>query len=291
MVRAAAAPEGNLLGNVRAEDDPLLNSAFVETPDYRALARTTDFHFVVGRRGTGKSALFARLRAHLLDSGRIVTGEVPREHAALALQETLGARGCDYQSARATSRLLWRSYILRCVMRSILVRYGFKLNSDAKAVAGALLGGESRCGPYEYALDVLSNCSQQHRLLANEVARCVRIDEHSNLCRDMLQECKANAVFLVDSLDEGWSPESLPTALLGGLARAAAELSDAQTGVHVVAFVRDNMFRALAHLDPDFSRNVEGAALRLRWTEDTLLQLVAERIRRVKNVSTENNHE
>jgi len=48
------------------------------------------------------------------------------------------------------------------------------------------------------------------------------------------------------------------------------------------------MFRALAYFDPDFSRHVEGADLRLRWDEPSLLPLVTRRIRLALNLDAEN---
>lgn len=55
----------NALGDVRAEaDDKMLRQAFVETPDYRALIESHDRIIVVGRRGTGKSALVQQLHRY-----------------------------------------------------------------------------------------------------------------------------------------------------------------------------------------------------------------------------------
>jgi hypothetical protein len=48
------------------------------------------------------------------------------------------------------------------------------------------------------------------------------------------------------------------------------------------------MFRALAHFDPDFSRHIEGADLRLRWDEGSLLHFTAERIRVAFSLDVEN---
>jgi hypothetical protein len=66
---------------------------------------------------------------------------------------------------------------------------------------------------------------------------------------------------------------------LGGLSLAIADLDESQSGIHGILFIRDNMFRALAHFDTDFSRHIEGHALRLHWDEDSLLQLVGSRLR------------
>ncbi|HED4444508.1 TPA: ATP-binding protein, partial [Pasteurella multocida] len=52
-------------GDTTAENDHvMLQSAFIETPDFRTLIESDDRTIVVGRRGTGKSALFIRLQKH-----------------------------------------------------------------------------------------------------------------------------------------------------------------------------------------------------------------------------------
>lgn len=53
----------NPLGDVRAEaDHSMLSRAFYETPDYLSLIESDEKSIVVGRRGTGKSALNYRLK-------------------------------------------------------------------------------------------------------------------------------------------------------------------------------------------------------------------------------------
>lgn len=82
-----------------------------------------------------------------------------------------------------------------------------------------------------------------------------------------------------DGLDEGWLPTPTATAVLGGLALAVADLDESQSNIHSTIFVRDNMFRALAHFDADFSRHIEGHSLRLHWDMDSLFQLITNRLR------------
>ncbi|WP_157380850.1 hypothetical protein [Burkholderia ubonensis] len=53
----------NILGDVRAENDrQMLDQAFFEWQDYKILFEADDRFVVVGRRGTGKSALTYRLQ-------------------------------------------------------------------------------------------------------------------------------------------------------------------------------------------------------------------------------------
>jgi hypothetical protein len=72
------------------------------------------------------------------------------------------------------------------------------------------------------------------------------------------------------------------------VALTSADLMERGLPIHSVAFVRDNMFRALAWFEPDFSRHVEGSVLRLRWDESALLHLVASRLRVVLATDIEN---
>ena len=65
------AARANLLGDLRAEfDRSMLTAAFLETADYKTLIDTTDRPVVIGRRGTGKSALADRLQEILRDPAK-----------------------------------------------------------------------------------------------------------------------------------------------------------------------------------------------------------------------------
>jgi hypothetical protein len=57
--------KGNVLGDIRAEQDTkMLDEAFWESSDYKSLLESYDRPIIVGRRGTGKSALAYRLSKH-----------------------------------------------------------------------------------------------------------------------------------------------------------------------------------------------------------------------------------
>jgi len=89
------------------------------------------------------------------------------------------------------------------------------------------------------------------------------------------------AVILIDGLDEGWRPEDLEAGIIGGLCTTAVDLRDRTTNIHVLVFIRDNMFRLLSGLDSDFSRNMAGDNIRLTWDHSTLFDLVARRLRAI----------
>ena len=75
------------LGDVRAEhDQTMLAAAFYESPDYRTLIESDNKSIVVGRRGTGKSALFLKLTKYYESADKTeVLRVAPDEHEVLAL--------------------------------------------------------------------------------------------------------------------------------------------------------------------------------------------------------------
>src|SRR5260370_14505989 len=111
---------GTILGSARAEaDSEMLAKAFVETADYRALVYTRDFNLVVGRRGTGKSALFQKTTSFFSNKqNTFLVSSTPHEHETLALQTALHEIGADYRSGRAILRLAWKIDILLSVFEA-----------------------------------------------------------------------------------------------------------------------------------------------------------------------------
>ena len=82
---------GNILGSGQAETDgAMLNEAFIETSDYKTLIEAHDRTFVVGRRGTGKSALFIRAKAKFASNPHLVLlAHKPEEYESIELQRLL----------------------------------------------------------------------------------------------------------------------------------------------------------------------------------------------------------
>jgi len=276
---------GNVLGSGHAEaDSEMLAKAFVETADYRALIYTRDFNHVVGRRGTGKSALFQKTTAFLSNNqNTFLVASTPNEHETLALQTALHEMGADYRSGRAILRLAWKIDILLSVFEAT---HHYKLQrvpehsyiqtyKDTHTLLTAPAGAQ-RCAAI---LNKFRRGAESANDIPGKIAQELRINWLQDSVREMLTATGRLAVVLWDGLDEGWVPDQVATAILGGLAAAVADFADSKVGIHGILFVRDNMFRALAHFDRDFSRHIEGSTLRLNWDEHSLLHLVANRLR------------
>ncbi len=273
----------NLLGSGRAETDrDLLENAFVETPEFAALVRTTDYSFVVGRRGTGKSELFFRTATELTEKGYHLRTIRSVDYETLAIVRRLENLGERYQRTRTVARLLWRIYITRTLLQS---RGGHtQLPASVKEHEDSTPPRFTR-----FALDILNT----HKALPfvelpDAIATSYDIERLDRLSRAEFSN-EFPAIFIVDDLDEGWEPTETSTAILGGLAAAVAWFRDSQSPIHVCAYVRDNMFRALAHFDGEFSRNIVPHTLRLKWEPESLFNLTCQRIRAATGWKDESN--
>ncbi len=296
--RAASAslPSGNRLGSARAEADSLmLERAFVETYDFRTLTTTQDFNFVVGRRGSGKTALYLKISELFRHrAGTLLHAVKTEEYEALELQSVIQHFAADYKAARSVSRIAWRVFLLLQSLRD--------LTGHWKA---------DRAGEYEFLLryrakhgDLLSlpgirSCSElirRHATAATTldqipgaIATAMEIEHLQAAVDEGLKSVGLQPVFLFDALDEGWRHTTAAMSVVGGLGIAVADLADRHSCIYGVLFVRDNIFRALASLDPDFSRHIEGNTLRLRWDDSSLLHLASNRLRVSMNLPSGEN--
>lgn len=279
---------GNIFGAARAENDALLRNAFVETAEFKNLAYTNDFHVAVGRRGTGKSAVFIRLRETAAKANTLVLESTAEEHHTLAIGEALAAVSPKYEHARAASKLLWKSSILTHVCAEIVFYRNPHLTQEQQWVNEHLKRWllDRKQSVYATTALMLKAASKESlQSLLEDISNNGKVQVLQQFVGDWLSRNGKKVLLLVDRLDEGWAADPVPTGVLGGLVVAAVDLAEAFCPVHVLAFVRDNMFRALAHFDPDFSRNIEDTSLRLNWTEESLFALITERIKIAFNLS------
>ncbi|CAA2108239.1 P-loop ATPase, Sll1717 family [Variovorax paradoxus] len=287
----------NPLGDIRAEaDHAMLSRAFYETPDYLSLLESDDKVVVVGRRGTGKSALTYRLQKQWSDPKASVLILVePEEHHTLALAPLIARTGSRFLSIRGSCRLIWRYGLMLEIAQKLSSRYKTKESITQSEILAKHLKDWGRAD--------LSFFEKIRSLLKRLITPAVTPDEAIGILVDALEE-KAierelksilnNATYkvhvLVDRLDEGFDPDNSNVAFIDGALNAAIDVSTAFKGaIKPLVFLRDNIFRAVAHYDQDFTRNIEGQTLRLHWDATNLFYLVCNRIRSAFADTTQNN--
>lgn len=287
--------KANPLGDIRAEEDhEMLSSSFIETPDYRTLISAADRTIVVGRRGSGKSALAYGLIKYWRQVPKTsVIQLAPQEDQMIGLRPIVRKFGAEFNLLRAACRIMWRYALMLELAANAQDIYKF-----ARAKASPVLvphiqrwkRAEHFSGRLRTVLnDVLTGRQNPEERIAN-LPSLLEIEQVKEALTLVLPEMKTDFVVLIDKLDEGYQPDDVGTALADGLVLATINLADWLPNTKVTLFARDNVVRAVAKADPDYSRNIEGQVLRLHWNEQLLIDVVCARLRQAFGLSrTESN--
>lgn len=286
----------NPLGDVRAEaDHVMLSQAFFETPDYLTLLESQDKIIVVGRRGTGKSALTYKLEKQW---SSVKTNTVilinPDEHHMLSLRHWILKLGTEFLVIKASSRLIWRYGLLLAAAQALTTKFKIK---EAIASCPTLMTHLHRWGKSDTAFfDKLRALMKLH--LSNELEPTEVIGHLADALQIAQIEKELQRAIpldyqikiLLDRLDEGFEPDLYGVAFIDGMVTAAIDIATSFKGrIRPIAFLRDNIFRAVAHYDQDYSRNIEAFTLRLHWDINTLFYFVSNRFRTAFKDQQENN--
>lgn len=285
--------KANPLGDTTAENDNrMLSDAFIETPDFRTLIESDDRTVVVGRRGTGKSALFLHLKKHWEKEKKIIMLSFsPEDTEIIGFRSLLKPFSGSFNLARAATRLLWRYAMLMEIANYISLHYKLAAIVEQDLVLQVHLGrwadtkGSflSKCRTIAKLL--LSSDSPEESIGDLPIKLDLQLVEERVL--KLLIRADRRVVILMDRLDEGYESDAIGIGIIAGLAYAAIELNQKSELVRPIIFLRDNIFRALAKEDPDYSRNIEGQAIRLHWDWAQLLLLAASRMRIFFNLEVE----
>ncbi|MFQ2588788.1 P-loop ATPase, Sll1717 family [Aeromonas caviae] len=277
--------KSNPFGDTTAENDRLmLSSAFIETADFRTLIETDDRTVVVGRRGTGKSALFIQLHEHWKKDKKIlVLSFSPDDTQIIGFRSMLKPFTGSFNLARAATRLLWRYAILMEIASHISSHY--KLSSH---ISSDIVLSEHTKRWTSVHGDILRRC----RIIAKEYLDEANPEESIGDLQFNLKTSEIEAsiiklltgadrrvIILMDKLDEAYEPDNLGIGIIAGLTYASIELNQKASCIRPIIFLRDNIFRALSKEDPDYSRNIEGQVIRLHWDWAQLLMLSAKRMK------------
>ena len=284
----------NRLGDIRAENDhSMLDQAFLETADYRTILEADDKVVIVGRRGTGKSALTYKLsRTLLANSKSLVISLAPEEDQVIGMRPILQKFGGDYALIRAAVRISWEALLLLEVLNKLCKHYRFDKSTaesnELRALVAELFSENQNAA---YNLRFLLNRgikgeSPEHAI--GELAKRLHLRELKEGLSTVSQKIGDDLVILIDRLDEGYVPDTAGIAYISGIIQGTLNVNSGFSNVRPIIFIRDNMYRAVASIDPDYTRNMEGSSLRLHWTEHQLLNLAAKRLRIALGVEQEN---
>ncbi len=275
----------NVLGDIRAEhDQEMLKLAFYETPDYRTLIESTDRPLVVGRRGTGKSALCYQLKKYWQKGSNTTAIEIiPEEDQVIGLRALFQVFGNKYNHIKAGARIAWKYAVLlevaiRLLESHRLSRNDFNALVDHHTQKWRRLGKTIASRVRTLLTEKIQPGGSPETIIAG-LAQSLQLSDLQNDLTQIVAKSRTSFILLIDQLDEGFDPDELGVGLVGGFVHAAVDVNSQVPGIQAYIFLRDNIFKALAQLDPDYSKNIEGRFLRLHWDEHQLFDLVCARLR------------
>jgi len=287
--------KGNALGDITAEKDHrMLQEAFWETPDYKTIIDSSDRSVIVGRRGTGKSALTYKLNQfwESLPKSHVITIK-PEEDQIIGLRDIINLFGDKFTHIKAGAKIIWRYAIYMEIISWFASHYKYKKDLDVRKVKSHIsfwstTGGSITFKTRKKLTSVLDKNLSPQSLVANLV-ESLSISVLEDAIAKAIDSSKVSIYILVDSVDEGYSPDNLGIALVDGFLQAIIDInSPIDRRLHGLMFIRDNIYRSIALFDHDFTRNIEAYTLRLHWDEYHLFNLVCNRLKVAFNDSTEN---
>jgi len=270
-------------GDDSAERDNHLLSYFVDTESYKRLVRK-DKSIVVGRKGSGKSALRKKLEEVFSAEENMHVINISPKYSSIRniLNDKSLADGFGEE-------IFFQHSWLRQIMLDCLCRIGHgakgKYAKDSLEFARKISKDLNRTSKdiVENISDVLERIKikagklgelglQLEKELRN-VADVDALEHHiSTITKD-----GAKFVVMVDDLDLGWDNSLISNNLLLGLLSATSQLKALSNNIHVIIFLREDVYSILMEKTQhsDKYRNIE----RVRWDKEGLISLLEERIR------------
>jgi len=276
----------NLFGDVRAENDhEMLDKSFHESQNYRTLFESRDRFIVVGRRGTGKSALTYRLGKDWKARKFLTITIAPKEEEVFGIRPIANLFGNSVTRIRAGIKLAWRYTLLMEIGLIYQKHYKTKNEIQHYETLRTHLNDWIACGsaPFVRMRSTIRKrlqgiCDPEDRIAdINDLLHLNKITEEISQLTQLLNK---KLIILIDRLDEGYEPDITGIGIVDGIIYGTDDLrNELGENVQAIVFIRDNIFRGIQTEDKDFSRNLESQVLRLHWAPEELFYMVCKRIR------------
>jgi hypothetical protein len=284
------------IGDPTAENEmATLSEYYLQTDEYqRALHGSVNL--AVGRKGSGKTALFIQLRDKIRrDKRNVVVDLRPEGYQLIKLKEDILA----YLSEGSRQHLIiafWEYLILLEVAYKLLEKdqYTHKHNHEIRELymelrAAYKVEDLSVEGDFSERLMVLSrrisdeyktkySTGTEQKLTTEQVTELLYRHDLAKL-RDLISEYlehKATVWILFDNLDKGWSTQGVDEidatvlrCLIDAGQKIEREMRKADLSLHCVVFVRNDVYEHVMRHSADYGKEMRAV---LDWTEPDLLR-------------------
>ena len=284
------------IGDPRAENEmTTLDRYYLKTDQFDRAVRG-EVNLVVGRKGSGKTALFIRLRDKIRsDKRNIVVDLKPEGYQLIRIKEDI----LEYLSEGARQHLItafWEYLIYLEIAYKLLekdqnsYRYKHDIHDAYVELNDAYHAEEfSSEGDFSERLATLSKQlsakyqekygkQDGRRLAANEVTELVYTHDIKRL-RTLITNYlhrKESVWVLFDNLDKGWSTQGVDVidatvlrCLVDAGRKVEREMRKAGHTVHCIVFVRNDVYDHLMRKSPDYGKELRAT---LDWSDSDMLR-------------------
>jgi len=270
-------------GDDSAERDEYLLSYFIHTQSFRRLLERTK-SIVVGRKGSGKSALRKKLEAEFSSEDNTHVINISPKYSSIRNILNEKALTEDYGE-----EIFFQHSWLRQMLLDSLCLIGHsakgKYTSESLEFARTISMQLNRTSKdiVENIADILSRLKVKAGKLGDlglqlekELRQVADVDSLEHHLAT-LTKAGAKFVIMVDDLDLGWDNSQLSNNLLLGLLAATSYMKALSKNIHILIFLREDVYLILMEKTQhsDKYRNIE----RIRWEKEGLINLIEERIK------------
>jgi hypothetical protein len=264
---------------------------FLETDVYDRCLTLQAPLFVVGRRGSGKSATRMALARKFGDDRAV-------------LPVVIAPQGYQFAHAKSLAKLvmsdsavnweflftsIWATVIRSAIAQELLNHYKIHAANQTDIetlrnfVADTVDVDSSvtdRLSTYLHRLAELSSENEANGEIVGRVQqtlKTLRSERIGPVIRRVAEASGIRLVLLIDSLDENWDGSNVSAQLISGLLTQCAN-EFASTGVLSYVFIRENMYRRVIALSARWDR-IEGYFSTVNWSSSQLQTLAITRLR------------
>jgi hypothetical protein len=285
----------SILGEQTAENDSqLLLNNFIETPEYRSVIETKDSTVVVGRRGTGKSAMFAKLANEWgTQKATNIIAIAPEDY------QTIGFRGLfknfevKYSYVRSVAKMLWKYGLLMEMLTHLSKNFKTKDKIRDYPIAQNhikkwTVSNKDFFTRLSTATSAYLKGSDDVEIKIGGLHNFLEIDDLEDALDNLLKNSPVRFCILIDRMDEGYENDEGGAAIVSGAISVSSEFNKRYDHIRAVMFQRDNILRSVQKFDPDYTRNIEGEVITIHWDTYQLQNLVTKRLNSAFNLNLEN---
>jgi hypothetical protein len=294
-------------GQPEAEHDAnALDKSFYEAESWKLIAAAGGMPFVVGRKGSGKSAIAARLQitAKKGETPSCFIRFVPADFRHVEVRDLLACLVNKGSSWQYIYRKVWEGIVLGQIVRHFSeCPHLHNAHNISPALHHEIDRFQAECGFYVAALgDALSDVIAKHvRDVAKKTDALSQVDLRKRLepyaWASLIQALEhhftashpatVGMFIVIDGLDEHWDTSDASLFFLAELLAVAKDFT-AKFGASMrfLVCLRDNIFRTLVDTRSVEYDKLESLVINLIWNSHSLLELVARRVAPSKNIDS-----